>query len=32
MPNVRRPRLKVIARVYKQMTLVHPNYVVPGEA
>ena len=32
MPNVGRPRLKVIAKVYKQMTLVHPDYIVPGEA
>ena len=31
-PNFKKPRLKVIARVFKQMVLVHPNDVVLGKA
>ena len=30
--NVRKPRLKIIGRVCKQMTFVHPNNIVLGEA
>ena len=29
--NHGRPRLKVVARVYQQVALVHPNDIVPGE-
>ena len=29
---VRRPRLKIIARVFKQIALVDPDNVVPGKA